>query len=67
MKGKVKWFNDERGFGFINTSSVKGDIFVHYSQIIGEGHRTLQEGQKVEFGLKTNSEKGLQAINVKAK
>ena len=48
MIGKVKWFNEEKGFGFINRGEG-ADIFVHYSQIIEHGYRTLEEGQEVEF------------------
>lgn len=61
-KGKVKWFNSEKGFGFINKGDDK-DIFVHYSQILDNGYRTLEEGQDVEFDL-CETEKGLQAKNV---
>lgn len=60
--GKVKWFNDSKGFGFIEKEDGT-DIFVHYSAIAGDGHRTLQEGQEVEFDL-FESIKGLQAQNV---
>jgi len=62
MLGKVKWFNEEKGFGFI-TSEEGQDIFVHYSQIKADGFRTLQENQKVEF-MVSKSEKGLQATDV---
>ena len=62
MKGKVKWFNEKKGYGFI-TMEDGNDIFVHYSAIKGEGYRTLQEGQKVEFSVEKGP-KGLQATNV---
>ena len=60
--GKVKWFNDAKGFGFIELDEGS-DVFVHYSAIRGEGHRTLMEGQKVEFDL-YEGQKGPQAQNV---
>ncbi len=60
--GSVKWFNVTKGFGFI-TRDVGDDIFVHYRAIRGEGHRTLSEGQRVEFTV-TEKEKGLQAEDV---
>lgn len=60
--GKVKWFNDEKGWGFIKQDSGP-DVFVHYSQIIGDGRRRLFEDETVEFELKEGP-KGLQAVNV---
>lgn len=62
MTGKVKWFNAEKGFGFINRGEG-ADIFVHYSQIMENGYRSLDEGQEVEFDL-LETERGLQAKNV---
>ena len=62
MVGKVKWFNANRGYGFINHEQG-GDIFVHYTQIVDEGFKTLEEGQEVEFEL-LQTEKGYQARNV---
>jgi len=62
MKARVKWFNNERGYGFIDHESGE-DIFVHYSQIKQDGFKTLSEGQIVNFDLIETS-KGLQAINV---
>lgn len=57
MKGKVKKFDNTKGYGFITTESEKGDIFFHYSQIQSEGYKTVCEGQAVEFTLDRN-EKG---------
>lgn len=62
MRGKVKWFNNEKGFGFIEYNDNE-DIFVHYSAILTEGYKTLVEGQYVEFDL-VRTDKGLQAKNV---
>jgi CspA family cold shock protein len=61
-KGTVKWFNDAKGYGFIQQSGGD-DIFVHFSAIVGEGFRTLQEGEEVEFEV-SETERGLQATNV---
>lgn len=61
-KGRVKWFNDQKGFGFI-TQEDGPDVFVHYTAIVGEGFRTLAEGQEVQFEI-VESQKGLQAANV---
>ena len=61
-KGKVKWFNAEKGYGFITTDEGK-DVFVHYSAIQGEGFKTLDEGQAVTFDI-TESDRGPQAGNV---
>ena len=63
MTGTVKWFNNEKGYGFIEYID-REDIFVHYSAIRQEGYKTLQERQIVEFEL-IDTGKGLQAINVK--
>ena len=62
MKGKVKWFNASKGFGFINRGEGP-DIFVHYSQIKFDGYKTLDEGEEVNFEL-LQTERGLQACNV---
>ena len=62
MNGRVKWFNNEKGYGFIDHASGE-DIFVHYSAIKQEGYKTLSEGQLVSFDL-IETPKGLQAINV---
>lgn len=63
MCGNVKWFNNEKGYGFIDYSQNE-DIFVHYSAIKQDGYKTLSEGQRVEFDL-IETPKGLQAVNVK--
>ena len=63
MTGTVKFFNGERGYGFIKPDTEGEDLFVHHRQIAGEGHRTLVEGQRVEFEI-TQGPKGLQAANV---
>ncbi len=62
--GKVKWFNAEKGYGFITTEDGK-DVFVHYSAILSEGYRTLDEGQSVSFDI-IESNRGPQAANVTA-
>jgi cold shock protein len=61
-KGKVKWFNDAKGYGFITSEDGK-DVFVHHSSITGDGFKTLKEGQDVEFEV-TKGPKGDQATNV---
>jgi CspA family cold shock protein len=63
-KGKVKWFNEKKGFGFIE-SEDHGDVFVHFSAIEGQGFKTLTDGEDVTFDV-TDGNKGLQAVNVKA-
>ena len=60
--GKVKWFNNSKGYGFIQQEDGT-DIFVHFSAIQGDGYKTLDEGQSVEFDI-TEGPKGLQAANV---
>jgi CspA family cold shock protein len=62
--GTVKWFNDSKGFGFIEQESGP-DVFAHYSAISGDGHRSLHEGQRVEFTI-TQGQKGPQAENIVA-
>ena len=60
--GKVKWFNNAKGYGFIEKEGG-GDVFVHYTAILGDGFKTLNEGQAVEFEI-SEGEKGPQATNV---
>ncbi len=62
-KGKVKWFNNQKGYGFVTTDEGT-DVFVHYSAIQHEGYKTLEEGQAVEFDIEKGP-KGDQATNVK--
>ena len=62
MKGTVKWFNDSKGYGFIEQAEGN-DLFVHFSAILSEGFRTLEEGEEVEFEL-GESDVGYQAYNV---
>lgn len=60
--GTVKWFNSEKGFGFIERENV-GDVFVHFSAIVEDGYKSLEEGQNVEFDI-VEGERGEQAANV---
>ncbi len=62
-KGTVKWFNGQKGFGFI-TDEQGGDVFVHYSGLTMDGYKTLDEGQSVIFDV-TKGARGLQAVNVR--
>ena len=64
-QGTVKWFNAEKGFGFIEQDGGGADVFVHYSAITTSGYRSLDEGQRVEFDI-TQGPKGPQAENVTA-
>ncbi|SEG24687.1 cold-shock DNA-binding protein family [Thermomonospora echinospora] len=61
--GTVKWFNAEKGFGFIEQDGGGADVFAHYSNIAAQGFRELQEGQKVSYDI-TQGQKGLQAENI---
>ncbi len=61
-KGTVKWFSDQKGYGFITTEEGS-DVFVHHNEIQGEGYKTLNEGQAVEFEIQ-NGQKGDQAVRV---
>ena len=62
-KGTVKWFNAQKGYGFITNESTGEDVFVHFSGIAGEGYKSLEEGQNVTFDI-TEGNRGLQAVNV---
>ena len=64
MESKVKWFNNEKGYGFIEYKENE-DIFVHYSQILQDGYKSLNQGDNVYFEL-IETEKGFQAKNVQA-
>ncbi|AHH96517.1 cold-shock protein [Kutzneria viridogrisea] len=64
-QGNVKWFNSEKGFGFIAQDGGGPDVFVHYSEIQGNGFKTLDEGQRVEFEI-GQGQKGPQAQQVRA-
>jgi len=63
MQGKVKWFNPDKGYGFIEKDDGDGDVFVHFSAIQEEGFKTLEEGQDVEFEI-VEADRGPQATNV---
>ena len=62
-KGTVKWFNAQKGYGFITNESTGEDVFVHFSGIAGEGYKSLEEGQNVTFDI-TEGNRGLLAVNV---
>jgi CspA family cold shock protein len=62
-EGTVKWFSDEKGYGFIRPDDGSEDVFVHHTGIVGEGFRSLEEGDKVTYEV-TQGRKGLQAENV---
>tara|TARA_B110000285_G_scaffold213685_1_gene258249 strand:+ start:7488 stop:7697 length:210 start_codon:yes stop_codon:yes gene_type:complete len=62
ITGTVKFFNDTKGFGFLEQTNG-ADVFVHFSAIVKEGYKSLEQGQKVQFTI-TDGEKGLQAVNV---
>ncbi len=62
-QGTVKWFNQDKGYGFIIPDGGNDDLFVHYSGIVGEGFRSLEEGDRVSFEA-TRGKKGMQAENV---
>lgn len=62
-KGTVKWFNPKKGYGFVSRSDGD-DVFVHFTSITGDGYRTLEEGEQIEFEV-TTSQKGLEAKDIK--
>ncbi len=64
VRGKVKWFNDAKGFGFITPDNGSKDVFVHHTAIAAQGFRTLSEGQDVEFEI-VQGQKGPAAQNVR--
>ena len=64
-EGTVKWFSNEKGYGFIERGNGEADVFVHFSAINGDGYKSLTEGQRVSFEV-VQGEKGLQAANVAA-
>jgi CspA family cold shock protein len=63
LQGKVKWFNNQKGYGFITRDDGSGDVFVHYSAVTGNGFKSLAEGDMVEFEV-IDSDKGPKAANV---
>jgi cold shock protein len=63
--GTVKFFNNEKGFGFITPTTGEKDVFVHFSNVVGEGYKSLEEGQQVEFDV-AQGRKGPEAQNVRA-
>ncbi|MDC4227095.1 MAG: cold-shock protein [Candidatus Manganitrophus sp.] len=64
VTGKVKWFNGSKGYGFITRNDGEADVFVHFSAIAGDGYKSLEEGNEVEFEV-TQGQKGPQATNVR--
>jgi len=64
VSGTVKWFNGDKGFGFITQDNGGADVFAHFSAIASDGFRTLEENQRVEFDI-TQGPKGLQAANIR--
>jgi CspA family cold shock protein len=66
VTGKVKWFNESKGYGFITRDDGEKDVFAHYAEIQSEGFKTLKEGESVEFEV-VNGEKGPKAVNIMKK
>ena len=64
MKGRVKWFNEKKGFGFVTSDEDGKDAFAHYSEIKGDGFKTLSDGELVEFD-RIDTEKGPKAQNIR--
>lgn len=64
MRGCVKWFNNHKGYGFVEPEGGGKDVFVHYSSVAMDGFKTLEEGEEVEFEIE-QTDKGPQAVNVK--
>ena len=64
VTGVVKWFSSVKGYGFIKVDGVETDVFVHYTGIIGDGYRNLEEGDRVEFTI-SQGQKGEEAHNVR--
>ena len=64
VQGTVKWFSDQKGFGFITPDDGSSDVFAHFSEIQGDGFKTLPEGQKVEFEVQ-QGDKGPRAANIR--
>lgn len=67
IEGVVKWFSDAKGFGFLKAEGQPKDVFVHHTDILGEGFRSLAEGEAVSFELAPNPEKGPRAVSVAKK
>lgn len=63
IQGRVKWFNDAKGYGFVEATGIDKDVFVHYSAVGGEGYKSLREGEEIEFDLEQGA-KGPIAVNV---
>ena len=61
--GRVKWFDPRKGYGFIELEDGSGDVFVHFTDIVGEGYRALEEGQRVKFQI-VRADRGPKAVNV---
>ena len=66
MQGRVKWFNAEKGFGFISNEEGGEDVFVHFSAIVADGFKTLSEGQRVTFDMEQDPKNSgkMRAVNV---